>query len=1000
MTTNRVIIVPLGERSPEGTAPLQATFNLEFTSYTIAENSQQAFKILRTVRQDQELSVDWACVGVTAATPVSGTATFAPSQTEATVVVSTGEVSADEQGTFELSNPQYISGPDSIPVLGADSSALFFINDVPEPPDTGQDVIWLHDHNTEPLGSPSGAISGLFTISTDEYSTPDQYLDYAIDNSNPLYPGEKYWRTNLVAHYPPGQPQDSPGVSWRTERSSSIENFQRTSMVNVGGDQYIAPEKIWYGIVFRMDRMDKWGRDPLPSPKGGGIIVQWHMRNFWGNPDIIPPYDLNPHLSLVHHIGGIYLRLEANEDNGGSDLFLGPVLDESIAGTAGNNYLDGETHAFIFEILWDTRTQAQGSQGILRLYVDDNPVPAVEWLNKQNVHPMPWLDQQLPPRMPYWKYGGYRRDFETFTSSLPEGTAQQFSWGHFALHGENASRQGVLDSLDWNNRADQVLWIGDNRTGDELGCLAVNDNWATTVYEYTPIYAPTVPTIPTPTDDPASTGSSRVNPNAPNEYLVETAAGWTTALTGMNAGTYNKIFVKKGVNASGESLFTLTQDGTSGSPNWIVYWDPDDNTVVNTDWRPWNAAFATRATVSNLRVEGNYTYIMGLAWGSVSQDISNSLGWFSFQGGMNNGLMYRCVLTHCGGPWNISVRQNSSDCDIYQCVARSTNLPIPTVNDCEAVIIIGAQRVRVVSCEFYDTQGNGVEWNTGNNQDLIIEDCDIYTTPSFRYDGDGNQQDDGNYSIGESPVGGKHMQGTPGNKCVVRGNRFWGQRQIDPKATGSTTANDQILFNTSHSGAQTEIRERVEITKNVAHDFTGTYGVIVMSHNQIPGPERNFEVTENLVADHVPANGYPGHAIRVSFNETAVYSNTWARCAGTASFFGLDGPVVDNLDFLGNVFTDCPSDWANTSYLLSSCIVGYHGILGSTNNYEKNASSTSYINIDVPSMFFGDFRYRRKKMTAPEIGVIADVVPTNNTPNEFLIGARNAGIGTRPGVGI
>ena len=73
-------------------------------------------------------------------------------------------------------------------------------------------------------------------------------------------------------------------------------------------------------------------------------------------------------------------------------------------------------------------------------------------------------------------------------------------------------------------RAVPPRWLGDNMSG-EYGALAVNDDWAATIYEYQRQYAPTLPALPTPTTGQPLPTTNGVNPNASDEYLAFTWSG-------------------------------------------------------------------------------------------------------------------------------------------------------------------------------------------------------------------------------------------------------------------------------------------------------------------------------------------------------------------------------------------------------------------------------------------------------------------------------------------
>jgi hypothetical protein len=126
----------VADYTPEPDPPeASAELSLQYTSYTVTEGLTQDVTIVRLIRQDQVLEVDWAAVNVSVL-PVSGTVRFEIGETTKVVQVTAQQVDTNEQGFFNLSNPQWVSGPYSQPLLGSNNSAFFFVNDTFEPPTT------------------------------------------------------------------------------------------------------------------------------------------------------------------------------------------------------------------------------------------------------------------------------------------------------------------------------------------------------------------------------------------------------------------------------------------------------------------------------------------------------------------------------------------------------------------------------------------------------------------------------------------------------------------------------------------------------------------------------------------------------------------------------------------------------------------------------------------------------------------------------------------------
>jgi hypothetical protein len=127
MASDLVIIVPLGTRAPEGDPPVvpSAQFVLGDTSYSATQPGSIVFTIDRLDNTTQELSVDWTIQDISV-TQSTGTVIFNPDDIQKTITVPTQSIGADQQGTLTLSNPTYISGEFSSPILGTPSSATIF----------------------------------------------------------------------------------------------------------------------------------------------------------------------------------------------------------------------------------------------------------------------------------------------------------------------------------------------------------------------------------------------------------------------------------------------------------------------------------------------------------------------------------------------------------------------------------------------------------------------------------------------------------------------------------------------------------------------------------------------------------------------------------------------------------------------------------------------------------------------------------------------------------
>ena len=270
-----------------------------------------------------------------------------------------------------------------------------------------QDLLHANDpwtHASEDLGQALDDVDGTWGESLDAAVGPS---NMEIANDDPMIAGTRQFKTTLV--------KQGSG-SYRTERSEARVP-RNLNQVSAGGGHWKAPQKFWYGFLMRVDQMDTISK---------GYYCQWHTKAAAGG---------SPVVALRSYSDGLHAYLESNPDNGGNDY------DELVVAQAN---VIGVTHAYIFEIFWDTRTEAEGSEGIVRLYVDDSSTPAFEWLNKNN--------NQLagvgnPAKCPYFKWGLYKSPLKT---SGDNGDTYIQNHTNYVVHGENADRQGVLDSLLWN----------------------------------------------------------------------------------------------------------------------------------------------------------------------------------------------------------------------------------------------------------------------------------------------------------------------------------------------------------------------------------------------------------------------------------------------------------------------------------------------------------------------------------------------------------------------
>ena len=80
-------------------------------------------------------------------------------------------------------------------------------------------------------------------------------------------------------------------------------------------------------------------------------------------------------------------------------------------------------------------------------------------------------------------------------------------------------------------------------------------------------------------------------------------------------------------------------------------------------------------------------------------------------------------------------------------------------------------------------------------------------------------------------------------------------------------------------------------------------------------------------------------------------------------------------------------------------MIGYNAYAGAYQNYNIVYGGDYLHGSNKDTLYMGDFKFFRHKLTNPELITITGVVPTTNTPQAFLNGA-NVNIGDRIGVGV
>ena len=529
----------------------------------------------------------------------------------------------------------------------------------------------------------------------------------------------------------------------------------------------------------------------------------------------------------------------------------------------------------------------------------------------------------------------------------------------------------------------------------EPGALAVNDSWASTTYSYQRRYAPTIPTLPTPTGAPARPGSSGVNPNAANEYLVVDTGGLTTAL---NNTTYRYVFIAKGTDLHGLGTQTLTADGASGTERWFIYWD--DVTPGNiTTYKPWNAAIGDRVEMPRIDGTGaTYTYFVGLNWGSYNV-YATSVG--QYDSGCHDLIWYRCNMEGWGGGntinWNtlasttahLWTANGAHDNTFFECYVHDAIPRYPaSTGDYKAFNINSGDNNKFISCEAREFQGFVQIGSSSVTSGTIIEDCDIHK--DWRFNSSGVMGTGGSfiYVAGEGFVSLKYV-GSSSNPTRIYGNRFWGARE-GSTALDPTVASGAFLAYSINTANKTS----VDIRWNVFEDSTRT----VFRGNPADDISTGLmSFVRNIVYNCQGTTSNP--ALWYSYKASEQYLNTVLDAP--SGFMNFQNEVtIDLHDCMGNLYIDVAAI-QNTATLGTNAKFGYNCWAGTYTSYNKTygGDQTS----TKAALNAGNFTYQRRKITTPENSTITGIVPTTSTPAAIRTMVPTSGgdqIGSRASIGV
>jgi len=286
---------------------------------------------------------------------------------------------------------------------------------LPEPSLSGSCEVlfgpWTHDSESEGVAEPVDRVWNKSTYP----SAPTSGTTWEIVSENPMIPGKKYFRTTLN--------KNNKGHK-RTERRLVYE--PSSSEVVKHGDDWAAKKAYWYAFLLRLD--------DAPSHGPRGFLMQWHA------PNNVSMGSASPHHGLRGRDGGVAVYMKGRENDAAQkdyqNIYSKKILDWPK--------MKGKTVAVAFLVKWDGRKKSEGSKGIFRVYLNDNPEPVYRADGDRNLT-YGVKESKGGVRFPYLKYGGYDVGSNT-------GIYQQ-SYTNLTVLSEGCAHADVLKALDFRSVA-------------------------------------------------------------------------------------------------------------------------------------------------------------------------------------------------------------------------------------------------------------------------------------------------------------------------------------------------------------------------------------------------------------------------------------------------------------------------------------------------------------------------------------------------------------------
>lgn len=369
----------------------------------------------------------------------------------------------------------------------------------------------------------------------------------------------------------------------------------------------------------------------------------------------------------------------------------------------------------------------------------------------------------------------------------------------------------------------------------------------------------------------------------------------------LNDSNYRVICLRPGDYTS-KGTITLTASGAAGAERWLRYDAPND-----TGLHPARQQQADQAVIAQLQFNGAHYWIVD----RITLRGSGLLIEFPNLSGSSHNILNRVLAEKSYTNPMIVFHGTNDNNTLQNSVVR---FPQKTPGR-DMVCIALAENVkgtRIVNNEIYDCASHTIQIQPGDSYDgTIIENNDLYVTPSMYTDGLGTYTTNGLYAASESPLSFKGGASSANPVRVIH-NRITGSRFTDlnvccaggeegqaiqigydksPNVFGYILIMNNIIWNDAHGIVFTWAgSHNISVIQNIFFDF---------NHARTAGS--GAAVKSGVAGDTVEL--YLNTVINAPHFAKAVYSgaNDW-RCNVFINAGTLDGSLGTGQQFGSNSF--------------------------------------------------------------------------------------------------